>query len=239
MARLKRILRHPAAAVVLLVLLIASVWSLPKGWYGGSVVGKWIGEWYLARPTGPYRPSLEVYLIREDDRFVIHDPNTESFDAISKAMNDAEVEVLMGVAGEQHFVEGFYALARERTRRYAYAHPLRNPTTLRAAELDLARQTFVDWIAETEGGSWRWLADRVHDRNEEIVSVRWVGVAHNAATLALLAALLYSLRWNLSSTVWRARNRAKRLSRGECPRCRYSIQGLAVKKCPECGEEWS
>lgn len=238
MARLKRILRHPAAAVGLLVMLGVSVWMLPKDWEGGSLVGSWLGRWYLARPTGPYRPALEVYLVRDGEGFVVHDPNSESFDVISKAINDPSVEVLMGVAGRRSYKEGFYDLTSVHTRHYAHVVPLRDPSTLRAEDLDVARRVLVDWIAQTENGSYQWLADRVRNRDEHTTIVYWPGVAHNAAAIALLAAFVYSLRWNLSLTVWRARRRQARLSRGLCPRCRYSLRGLAENKCPECGEVW-
>lgn len=67
----------------------------------------------------------------------------------------------------------------------------------------------------------------------------WPGRLHNAASFAALFMFVQSLSWIPKAPAYVASARcARRLARGQCPRCRYSIVGLKGPLCPECGCVW-
>ncbi|MCC6675734.1 MAG: hypothetical protein IT436_01195 [Phycisphaerales bacterium] len=239
MARLKRILRHPAAAVVLLAMLGVSVWMLPKGWSGGSTVGWFIGRFSLARPTGP-RVITGPYIIREPGGLVLRDANVESMDAIMKVLEARPEDVLLPAFHPTGGPRGFFAPTTYIRRYVLSIRPWATLATFSDAELREAREIYLDWFKSPQGfGENPALADQLLHR-DVVSSTRllWGGIIHNTLTVGVIACLVYCLRWNLSPSLWRARNRARRLARGECPRCRYPLHGLAESKCPECGEQW-
>lgn len=71
-------------------------------------------------------------------------------------------------------------------------------------------------------------------------TVLWGGYIHNAAAAVGAIGLVLSLAWVPEG--WRAARRnlaaargRRRLERGQCPACGYSVAGLSAGVCPECG----
>lgn len=70
------------------------------------------------------------------------------------------------------------------------------------------------------------------ERTERLV----LGYFRNAAAIGIAVLLARSLWWIPHAPGYlAATRRARLLSRGQCPRCRYSIVGLNEPVCPECG----
>lgn len=242
MARLKRILRHPAAAVVLLVMLGLSVWSLPSGIYDWTVVGMVRAgrvDWSTGRLDIHRMGGITAYIVREPaadgpTTLRLIDPRTESWSELAALTTRRPGDLVEFTIRAGEYKTGFYAPSRFVKFHEVETKELGNPSSFTADELARARAMFVDWSS---------LLGRAHDRyarerDYQAITPLWTGRAHNLLALLALTGLVYSVWWNLLPSTRRARNRAKRLSRGLCPRCRYPLHGLAENQCPECGEEW-
>lgn len=240
MARLKRILRHPSAAVVLLMLLGVSVWSLPKERNGGSAIGSFMGSFYLAHPTGP-RVITDAYIIREPGGLVLRDPNVESMDAITKILDARPEDVLIPMYQALEGPKGLFAPTMYVRRSSLRITPWSNLAHFTESELMEARNKYLDWFVDPAGGGWNPEVGRRFRTSDVVATSKplWLGHLHNGLAAMALVGLVYSLCWNLPPSRWRARRRAQRLSQGLCPRCRYPIHSLDTARCPECGEPFT
>jgi hypothetical protein len=66
----------------------------------------------------------------------------------------------------------------------------------------------------------------------------WVpaGAAHDVLSLLALGALVCSLAWvGENPRVIRARRERRAFEQGRCARCGYSLAGIDLPVCPECG----
>ncbi len=76
------------------------------------------------------------------------------------------------------------------------------------------RESGTYWTIEWTEGAWR--------------GVLFLLLVYTTAAALTWRAVLMSWRW------WLRRRRARRLARGQCPRCAYPLSGAAA--CPECGQ---
>jgi hypothetical protein len=238
-ARLRVWLRHPAAAVVLVVLLGVSVWSLPAGVRDGTMAG-WAREGAFdlvsgAFVTRDYFP-LSVYVARGPGGLRLIDENTESWDELSRLVTARPGDVVMVMRHIDRGRRGVYAPTRwvegVRIEVVALGVGGRWP----AEEIAEARQLFVDWMDEQLAPEKRVAGLREADYRRS--TLLWAGYVHDLVALAAALALLYSLRWNLSPAVWRARRWAWWVGRGECLGCGFAFVGLADRKGPVWGVGW-
>lgn len=256
MARLKRILRHPAAAVVLLVMLGVSVWLRPSGMNQGLSELLNAGQKpQLKRTTPDLRPrhgwyfhARVAYLLRESGGFRVIDENAHSWDELSKLAVDRPGDVIQCELVYRRGLEGLFAPTKRVSVVYLELTGWSYSKSFSHQELAEARRVFVEtaraegWISDVELADSAWAV--AGERPVGHIETLWSGYLQNVATAAALVLAPYAVNFGLVPCLWglpatlRARRRHTRLSRGLCPRCRYPLHGLAGNKCPECGEQW-
>ncbi len=238
--RLRRALTNPIATLLLGTALGISVASLPPGppWsqdhsrVGALVRGLLTNR---ARPTGTRRYPIERFCLLEDGGLRLLDPESESWDEVSRAFETRPGDVLLIRLRLGSSSTGLWAPTRQDGWAVITTH---FGERFSAGERVEARRRFVDDVLTREARATpdtlaRLRVEDIHDRR-----TLWSGHAHNAAVLLVLLAFVYSLQWVPRVPGWvRARRGARRLARGLCPGCRYALAGLAGGRCPECGAE--
>lgn len=243
MGWLKRIIRNPVAAVILLIALIASLRSLPAGIYDWTIVGMARAgrmDWSTGKLDIRPMSGINAFVLREPAAATpdgpvplrLIDPGSESWDELSKLTTQRPRDLVEFTIRSGEFQTGLYAPTQFVKYHEVEVKELGTPSAFTPEELARARGVFIDWTS-TLG--------RAHDQYAREKDYRtstplWRGYLHNALALLALLAFIYSVWWNLLPSTWRERARGRRLARGLCPRCAYSVRGLTADRCPECGE---
>jgi hypothetical protein len=234
--RLRRSMRwlgHPLVTMVLGLLFVVDVLSLPAGWAEGghSAVGTLINRDLLGRRSSvramPWGGIIDGYFVVDGDGVRAIYPDEDSWDETSRRLSERPGSVLclqyQGVRSRY----GLWAITWERT---SERIALSFGSDLSPVQVAAARQSFAQRVSGTNAA--QLAKDDVLD-----IAPRWFGFAHNAVSIGVFAVLVRSC---ILLPAWGRTRRARvAFERGQCPRCGYSIAGLARGDCPECGEPWT
>lgn len=185
-----------------------------------------------------------IWAVRQSEGFVVRDPDNESWDEMTKVIRDRPQDAihLLYSNPEPPVYEGFYAPTRAVYTWHVSVTPVRGESLDLVAPPngDEARAAFVAWWAQQPEGPPADVVNRLVTENVIRTEVRWSGYLHNSLALLGLILFLYSLAWIPRVGPYLTRTRAqRRLARGCCPHCNYSIAGLPEPVCPECGKGWN
>lgn len=231
----RRWVQNPVVTLFLGGALVASASNV----YNAYTVATRFGR--VKRTGGAGHP---IWIVRQGEGFAIRDPDNESWDEMTKVIRDRPQDAiqLRYSRPDPPVYEGFYAPTRA-----VYTWRV-SVTPVRGESLDLvpppnggeARAAFVRWWAQQEDGPPPDVVNRLLAEDFTRTEVRWSGYVHDAAALGAFVLFLYSLAWIPRAPSYLARTRAqRRLARGRCPHCEYSIEGLPEPVCPECGGGWN
>ena len=161
-------------------------------------------------------------------------PEDESWDEATRTLRDAPRDVLMISYSPSCLSSGFWAPTTCTDRHILKVQFGEN---FSAEERAVARRQYVErcgaaaWLSHAD---FQTLTTADIDRTRPIL----LGYLHNTLAAAALILFLLSLRWLPKTPAYlRAHLAARRLSRGLCPRCSYTLHGLREPRCPECGQE--
>ncbi len=231
----RRWVQKPVTSLLLTAGLLTSLLSI-GGHSRFTTVGRWFATGGRADPA-----VAHLYAVRRGDLFEVEDPNTDSWDAMARVIRDRPAEVFqVHVQYGSPVARGFYAPTREVIRWSLVALPLANPARITDHESAAIRQAVVEWWRAQPDAPAPDTLNRL--RTADVIDTRplWSGYLHNALALLGLFLFLYSLAWIPRVGPYLTRTRAqRRLARGCCPHCNYSIAGLPEPVCPECGKGWN
>jgi hypothetical protein len=230
---LRTLIVNPVASTVLLLLLMGSLASLPHArGPGGSTIGEFIRR---DLPTdvrstwSSYTP--ERYIVREPAGLRAIDPDSESWDELSRIIDQRPRDVAHARYHDESYRTGFWAETRVVHRNYIQLSPMAG-----------------DWTPDEEARAralmLRELKDEQPPDRDAVLTaagyssttILWSGYLHNTAALAAFILFVLSLRWIPDTRRrLRAKRRDRALARGLCPSCGYSIKDLPAGPCPECG----
>ncbi len=240
-------LGHPLLALVLVVLLLASVAMLPLG--GARVYGRWettvLGLLPALERVRPSRrdPSANVfyYFVPGPDRRPrALDPADYSADALAGIWK-GDPAVWVGVNVDVRRI-GWFAPTIETTRVEVTleATPFAPSDAWSRENLDASRDALAALLRDPAGKNRPDLAAKLLAGNSVTARTIWWGVLWNGATLATLALACVSLA--LQPAWWRRWVSRRRLRRGLCGTCAYDLSATAEDggslRCPECGSAW-
>lgn len=229
---LRRVVVHPVTTILLAGSLVASYLSLSYSPLSGGSGFKGFVERKLAsyaRSTVHWGDS-RLYVIREPQGFRTIDPELESWDELSRIIDQRPRDVAEAVYSDRRFRSGFWAPTRR-------THDVRIRLMPMAGEWTLQEEAQVRRLFAAALSGERHVEPAVLTPAGLTTStIIWTGVAHNAAALTAFALLILSLAWIPESVRrFRARKRERAIARGVCPNCGYVVRGLPDGVCPECG----
>ncbi len=232
--RWRSFLVHPLATIGLALLLAFDAASRPIT-NERSVSGLWVPAYCM---RGAESSLFERYVVRTPQGLELRSPNEDSWDEMTRLLSARPEDVLRLQFRSELVRTGLWAATRE-IETHAFTEDFGRGFT--DQERLTARQLVIDQVLRP-WWSTRWDAAALHAlRTENVRKQRrlWGGHAHNAVSIAILCALVFSLQWVPKSPRWlRERRRVRALARGRCPGCGYSIARLPEPRCPECGETW-
>lgn len=209
--------RSPGAIVPLVILCTIDLLSLPRTTTAGRVVTSLTSGSRTPHPA--VRPR--VYRVQR---------TTDGIEVVDDVSSQGIASV---IAYSVQFESGFWAPTRSN---HNVEFDLYAPyLALTPDEADQIRLQFADHLDEQHASD---LAARVRRSEWTRSRVLPLGMLHNTISLCLFGALALSLVGGVRAVRHACRDdtRRKRLRCGFCPRCEYSIVGLASPVCPECGE---
>lgn len=221
-----RWISNPLVSLILLGLLVYDATHLSPA----ATAARWISGARAPLPfdggDGPSaivaRTSEGVEVFNRGDAIVTQEPR----------LLNAEW-LLLADHREAVSVSGFWGLTSSRLVSAIYLLNPQSETRPITPEIERdARAALITWLVRSRGLPERD-ARQLAAGNIYRDSPRWRGYAHNALTLAGLAAFALSLTWIPRETIGRVRSR--RRARGLCVHCRYPVRGLDTPLCPECG----
>ncbi|MBL8762074.1 MAG: hypothetical protein JNL50_12310 [Phycisphaerae bacterium] len=118
----------------------------------------------------------------------------------------------------------------------------RTPTDISAYSSPGSVLASWDDLARIHEALYQWSLNTNHvgmiSNPRAVARISWPGIAFNVLLLLLVLTVPLALARFVLETRAAARERVwiERLQRGVCPRCEYSIAGLQLEACPECGE---
>jgi hypothetical protein len=224
-------MQRPWLAALCLAILVASVTNIVLVLGAGH--RSFIIEQFLAkRPSAGIHFFPMVYAVRTEKGWELCDTESESWDRLSRVLQDSPQRVVN--LGRDVRIErtGIYALTGEtRIQRLVVARMDTDPATpaLTAADDAALRALYCDYLDSLSDD--KTLSSQI--RAGDVVQSRtlWPGVLHNFIALAALLGLATSLtglpRWL----------RSLRRQPWQCRGCGYDLRGSDGAKCPECGRE--
>lgn len=230
-----------AIIVCLLLVLPWLIWidvatlAPPPGWSGRSTIG------HALRPEErmAFNPSYRTYeaiFTRAPNGLHKFVPEHESWDSASRALAERPAETILLTYTPSDHASGLWAVTRHDRR---HIIDMSYGSALTPQERAEARGRFFEEVVRPFSHLDPEVLNRL--RISDFTESRrvWRGYARNLWSLALWAALLWSLRWvpSIPRRI-RAANQQRlahaRTARGQCPRCGYDLKGLTL--CPECGQ---
>ncbi|MFG0258911.1 MAG: hypothetical protein ACF8LK_01050 [Phycisphaerales bacterium JB041] len=228
---MRRWLANPIASVVLLGVLTADAFTLPRG-SNATAAGQIVERVFSSRGLYCYMPSV-VYVVHEPTGMRLIDEDHESWDELSGLFSQIETPLVMCDLVSRTSRRGVWSHVTEWSFTGVRLHPVVGEWT--SDELAEARATLFGERARTLP-SWQWIQhfEDVASADRTSTRILWTGVAHDIFALLVLSALLYSLTgWPAWFAAHPWSRRSRRLARGLCPECGYDTRGLSA--CPECG----
>lgn len=234
-------LANPVASLVLVAVLLGDGLTLHSEYWGWSIAGGFINNtvgWLLpgVRSTMERVASPDFFVVRDDAGMRFLDPESGSWDELSRVMWDSGSAVAECSLRDSVYGTGFWAFTSEHHARLLHVLPMTGEWN--DAEISAARSAAFS-KSSVPPAVWRrvqgWMDIAGGDTKES--RILWWGAGHDLVALALLAALLYSLTgWEawLAAKPWS--RSARRRRRGLCVACGYDLQGIEGGVCPECGK---
>lgn len=224
---------NPLVSLALGALLFADVKFLPPN----SAVRSFLDSCSSIQLGQPENRELKVYNDRSASVVIAHVGDdirvckaTDADELLSR--NPLSLHwAAIGLYREDRLQTGWWALTSEQTQ---YTISLENmvESPLPTQNNREARAAFSDWLQSTHSVP-ELVAQDLRNANFSSRTPISTGYIHNTMSVLVLIALLLSCQWIPRYT--RAVIRARRRSRGRCPHCDYSLQGLSTGSCPECG----
>jgi len=189
-----------------------------------------------------YHPAFsQVFAVREATGFVIKDPDNESWDEVTRLLDDRPWDVYRVQYRLDHVDRiGFYAPTIENHLWFVTVGTFSSSANGFEVSEPLIRGAFVSW-AERDRQLMPALGAQLKAVGfAEERAVIPIGYLHNTLAASALLLFFYSLSWVPRAPAYLAATRAqRRLALGRCPYCNYSIVGLPEPVCPECGRGWN
>ena len=237
--RIPRLIANPVTTVVLAAALLADLYHLPGDPWAPvhSTAGVFFQSLFERKaPSQPPGRGTDAIIFKEPRGLRLANMRTEpSWGDIATIMSDKPAEAAL-FTGPQHYWtgRGFWAITTLERRLDIDAQ---FGTAFSGADEDLARELFINEMVSPEWDESPRLLERLRREDFTVTEVVWGGVLHNVLALAGGVLLVMSLAWVPRTPGFlRERRARRRLRRGLCPRCAYSIAGLAPGAvCPECG----
>jgi hypothetical protein len=230
---LRELLVNPLTSALLVMVFLSIAGSLPPRTRvgGGTVAGELINGWRRAAfaDRAPFTfPKAVIYIVKEPDRCRAINPNTESWDELSRLTQSRPADVFEVVYQSAAPMQGVWAPTRTGLTERVTVRPLAgNPSPPVLAGV---RAAAVQAMGAQGMGNFSHLILSDQTTTRRVLEGYFV----NGLTLLTLGALGLSLRWVPPSWKWiRTRRSRARLRGGLCPHCGYPISGL--EECPECG----
>ncbi len=220
----RRVLFHPLAAPILIVLLLLDLWLVvpPKGFGGTSVIRALVWPEACVRPTdAEYDAFLGGLGPHREWRFA-----KEPY--VGGGLHTGFVHLTYRSHEE---ATGIWGITSTRRRHQLV---MQRPYGVTPEDLEDARRTFVQQrLAPSSSLPAVALARfQVEDFTED--HIVYTGYLHNIAALLMIAWLPFALFGLLRFIV--ALDPGHRIRRGLCPSCAYDRRGIpADAPCPECG----
>lgn len=196
--------------------------------------------------------TLSVPFVRTSSGIECVDPSVDSADQYARLTQSAPEKIIFAEFKYVNECRGIWFPTRHVFQRRLTATPPVGGPAITEDEL-----TYIRLLIRTErrgfGAEWEDInfADcrsvgiltclvNIKYPDTEQVTPLWSGYLQNTIYLLLCAGSLYSLAWIPRVP---AARRARLLSRGLCPTCKYDIHSIAadaagMRTCPECGSAW-
>ncbi len=239
MARVWKWLKHPAATGVLGLSIVADV-AIQRYAPMRNPVSSWSA---FRRPTrtdhfAGWQDDEVSFYRAVDGSIVMADSSGGSLGEFAAVLSDRPQDAIRFVVTScGHLMEGPWAAVRQREQAALWMseYVKERRSSFTPAEIAECRVRVAEWLK-----SLRFPEDRVQSlmTTGEFSEIRplWSGYLYNTASLVLVVLFALSLSWIPGAPAYLASTRrARRLARGECPKCRYSVMGLKEPMCPECG----
>ncbi len=184
--------------------------------------------------------------IQHESGIEIMDPNNESWDRATRvlARDESKAFHVVWLPGYPD-CRGVYANTWQGRAWGIWIEPVAFATAATPEVQREIRQSVIAWDRGSRTPRSAALSDRDIDELVRTGSARlgtraWLGYLHNAFAIVVLVLFLSSLQWvGRIPAYLSATRRQRRLARGRCPHCNYSIVGLPEPVCPECGMAWN
>lgn len=238
-------MQNPVATLMLAGALLADAGMLPSHPAAMSSAGEWISQHVLghARATGFWRPDLTLYAVREPTGIRFIDDNSESWDDLSTLIQTRPQDVIQFAAWHTKLQRGLWALTEWHESRFIRANEMASKESEDLQQQPFVREARAAYVDRVQALVHPWNdyeATTLRTADMSLSRPLWTGYIHNIAALAAVVLFLYSLAWLPRAPAYLARTRSqRRLARGQCPHCGYSIAGLTDTLCPECGKGWN
>ena len=225
-------LQLPRTSLVLCLLLAILLLSLPQ-WNVNtqSQVGRILkGRNDVDSLGSHHRQTSPIVLRKTATGWESSDPSQESWDMATRTIAGKVPDAVVYMYSPPLQIDsGLLALTRRETFETLNIFP--EPDAAIARE---QRVIVLEHLIK-KGHSTEIMA-RLIDHNVYSYIPLLSGYFFNSVFLILSLLLLWSLAWLLLVPSWiRLAVAKKRLARGVCPRCLYSLRNLQSQTCPECG----
>jgi len=239
MARVWKWLKHPAATGVLLALLIVNI-AVQHLAPTGDPYAPWGA---IRRPTstgnrGEFRTEALWFHRADDGSILMIDEASDSLGEVSSVLNRRPRDVVrFTVYFCRPLMQGPWAAVERYThaRLWMSGFGPGGGSSFTVMEIEGCKVRVSDWLKSLGFPKERvqTLAAAGEFTDTEPL---WWGYVYNVASFVLVVMFLRSLSWVPRAPAYLATTRrARRLARGQCPQCRYSVVGLKNLMCPECG----
>lgn len=214
--------------------LLADLTTLPADpstQYGTSCIATAVRRWtsvYHGNIASHF-PMSRAYFTLKESSVVRVDPDNESWDDMTRLINQSPGSVLLLEFWGRTYRSGLWAITREMQ---TYTINTAYGSNFSAQQLAQARTAFVNDLATATPRLTPAARDSLKTANYQHTKLLWRGYVHDGITIFCLALFLLSLRWIPRTPAY---FRARRAARGLCPHCGYSLSGLSTTTCPECG----
>ncbi len=178
-----------------------------------------------------------AFALLENGSIRIIDEDKQSWDELSRITTSRPGDLARMSLHVNASTKGLWARTALESVADVILIPIAKQPNFTAKDNEAARAAFLDWCEAGSSAEWRAVARELRTGGISEHVTLWSGYVHNALSLLALLLTIYSLGWIPRSVVAAMTARTKRrLARGQCVHCGYSLAGLPAGKCPECGE---